>query len=151
MVEVPGGLLPIDEDSVLLPTADFSSEDAEGYLRVSGVGSSPLGPLGTPWGDPNVEAAARLAAQLEPTRRELNLRSIRIQQAGSSAAMPPVTFLQVSTQKGTSFIWGDIKVDEAEGSQLMANKLARLSQLAKKYGSLNATPTRQRDLRQSAE
>src|SRR5262249_40387228 len=65
MVEVYGGLLPIDIDGVLLPTEDFSPQEAQTYPRICGVRSSPLGPLGTRWDDPSVEAAAHLGEYLK--------------------------------------------------------------------------------------
>lgn len=66
MVGVKGGLLAVDGDGVVLPSADFTAESAAAYPRISGVDSSPQGPEGFPWGDPLVEEGAALAVAIGP-------------------------------------------------------------------------------------
>ncbi len=149
MVEVRGGLLPIDAEAVLLPTADFSPAEAENYLRISGASSSPLGPLGTAWADPAVAASAKLAALLQPVWSQLQLRRIRIRNliAPSGAQM---MYLELATRSGTTFVWGPAPDTEAPQEPTAAEKLSRLKQLAGKQGSLDATPADERDLRRRA-
>src|SRR5688572_28156881 len=64
MVEVPGGLFPVDDQSVLLPSDDFSAKDVRQYPRIAGINSQPLGPVGVAWGDPGVREGVRIAAAL---------------------------------------------------------------------------------------
>ena len=65
MVVVPGpALLPVDGDGVLLPTADFSPQEAQHYPRIAEIKTSALGPVGTRWGDTHVTGGARIAAAL---------------------------------------------------------------------------------------
>ncbi len=46
MVGVSGGLLAVDAEGVVLPSADFTAESAAVYPRLSGIESSPQGPEG---------------------------------------------------------------------------------------------------------
>jgi hypothetical protein len=77
MVSWRGGLLAIDSEGVVLPSADFTAESAAGYPKVMGIESSPLGLEGTRWGDPGVDEAAAVAAAIGPEWRSLELREIR--------------------------------------------------------------------------
>ena len=58
MVEVPGGLYPVNVNGVLLPSEDFSPLEARSYPRLAGVASTPLGSVGSRWGDPVVAGGA---------------------------------------------------------------------------------------------
>jgi hypothetical protein len=77
MVSWRGGLLAIDSEGVVLPSADFTAELATGYPKVTGIDSSPLGLEGTRWGDPAVDEAAAVAAAIGPEWQVLELREIR--------------------------------------------------------------------------
>jgi len=77
MVGVKGGLLAVDGEGVVLPSADFTAESAAAYPRISGVESSPQGPEGFPWGDPLVEEGAALAAAIGPEWTPLGLVECR--------------------------------------------------------------------------
>jgi hypothetical protein len=59
MVAVPGGLLAVDAEAVVLPSDDFTAETAAEYPRITGVPSGPQGAVGFPWGDPLVEEGWR--------------------------------------------------------------------------------------------
>lgn len=77
MVGVPGGLLAVDAEGVVLPSADFTAETAAEYPRVVDVQSSPLGVEGSRWGDPVVHEAAAVAAAIGPDWKRLGLRDVR--------------------------------------------------------------------------
>ncbi len=77
MVRVPGGLLPIDAEAVVLPSIDFTPEAAAAYLRVDGIQTSPRGPEGSVWGDPLVEEAALLAEVVRSRADSLGLVACR--------------------------------------------------------------------------
>lgn len=77
MVGVKGGLLAIDGEGVVLPSADFTGESAARYPRIKGVESSPQGPEGSAWGDPVVEEAAALALAIGPEWNDLDLVECR--------------------------------------------------------------------------
>jgi len=63
-IDAPGeqGLLFLDEESVLLPSADFAPSQAKGYLRIMAAGETPTSVYGTPWGSDRILGAARVAA-----------------------------------------------------------------------------------------
>ena len=66
MVRVEGGLLAVDQETILLPSDDFTAESAAKYPVVDGVSTSPRGPVGSPWGDPTVGEAVNLITTLAP-------------------------------------------------------------------------------------
>jgi len=77
MVGVKGGLLAVDAEGVVLPSADFTAESAAIYPRIVGVESSPQGPEGSAWGDPIVEEGAALALAVGPEWKPLGLTECR--------------------------------------------------------------------------
>lgn len=82
MVGVPGGLLAVDAEGVLLPSDDFTAESAARYPKVTGVASGPRAAVGFPWGDPLVEEAAALTAVVGPEWQALDLVECRPVEAG---------------------------------------------------------------------
>jgi hypothetical protein len=144
MVEVLGGLLPIDGDGVLLPTEDFSPQDAQNYPRIAGIVSGPLGPLGTRWGDPAVESSAKLAPVLQPVWSEFRLHHVQLQpRLGPSAKF----VLELVAIGGNTFVWGSPPGSELSDEPNAAEKLARLTRLKTARGSLAEIPAAERDLR----
>lgn len=77
MVVVPGGLLAVDAEAVVLPSEDFTAESAAEYPRMTGIETSPAGPQGFPWGDPLVEQGAAIAAAIGPDWKPLGLTECR--------------------------------------------------------------------------
>ncbi len=73
MVEVSGGLLPVDGEGVLLPSDDFTPEEAAAYPRITEIKTVPVGPQGSRWGDARVAGGARLAAALADDWKNLRL------------------------------------------------------------------------------
>jgi hypothetical protein len=77
MVAVPGGLLAVDAEGIVLPPDDFNEQSAKHYPKLTGITSGPRGAAGTPWGDPAVEEGAALAAVIGPEWRSLGLIEVR--------------------------------------------------------------------------
>jgi cell division septal protein FtsQ len=148
MVAVPGGLLPIDSQGILLPTAGFSAAEAQSYPRIAGINSIPQGLVGTPWGDASVERAAKLAILLQDDWQSLRLRQIEVSAADMTT--PGVTSWQIVTRGGTAFIWGAAPGEETDQEAKAPDKLAKLRQLATDLTSLDAATKPQLDLRQPA-
>jgi hypothetical protein len=146
MVEVPGGLLPIDADGILLPTEDFTPEQARDYPRAAGIDSTPLGPVGTRWGDPKVEAAAKLAELLADDWQQLGLRRILVREE-TTAESGRRLVLDLTTRGGTTLVWGSQLGSEVASELKPAEKLKRLRQLASADGGLDAAEAEKRDLR----
>ena len=76
MVEVPGGVLAVDAEGVLLPSEDFSPLEAARYPRLVGVEQKPAGPPGRRWGDAKVVGGAEIAAALGPAWEVMRLQRI---------------------------------------------------------------------------
>jgi hypothetical protein len=138
MVEVTQGdergLLPIDTYGVLLPPEDFSTNQVRKYLRISIGSTTPQGPVGTPWGDARIAAAAKIALALEDCWPKLQL--YRIQHTGDDIAGSP-TF-DLLTRDGAKVIWGHAPGQEASGEATAREKLAQLAAWHEKHGPLSA-------------
>jgi hypothetical protein len=148
MVAVPGGLLPIDAQGILLPTAGFSTAEAQNFPRIAGITSIPQGLVGTPWGDASIERTAKLALLLRDVWQPLHLRQIEV--LPPDIESPGVARIQIVTRGGTAFFWGAGPGEETDQEAKAADKLAKLRQLATDLPSLDAAAKPQRDLRQSA-
>jgi hypothetical protein len=147
MVEVHDGLLPVDARGVLLPPEDFTPQEALKYPRVAGLAGSPLGPIGTRWGNPVVEAAAKLAEVLEPAWGELQLHHIA-SATGAGTNLSAIA-LEITTRGGTRFVWGRAPGNEQVEEPRANEKLVRLKKLVVQFGLLDKTDAAQRDLSQS--
>lgn len=106
MVEVPTGLLPVDSSGVLLPPTEFTAEEARRYPLITQPKTSPRGAIGTSWDDPQVAAAAKLAAVLLPHWKQFNLAAIVIP-AGIDLRAPLVELVfELHTKGGSRIVWG---------------------------------------------
>jgi len=81
MVRVPGGLLAVDAEGIVLPSDDFTdpsaAQSAAEYPKLAGITSGPRGAAGFPWGDPAVAEGAALAAVIGPEWRSLGLLEVK--------------------------------------------------------------------------
>jgi hypothetical protein len=124
MVGVPGGLLAVDAEGVVLPSADFTAEAAAEYPRVVNVQSSPLGVEGSRWGDPLVHEAAAVAAAIGPDWKQLELREVR------AADTPNGRTWELVGPDGRTIRFGSPPGQEQPGEPAAAVKLGRLRALA---------------------
>ncbi len=117
VVEVEQGLLPVDANGVLLRTDYFievAPEKKNDYLRVSGIRSTPLGGVGTAWGDPLVHASAQLAAFLEDVAAELELTTIL--PVVEKSPQGNRTIFRLRTSSGTEILWGEFNEKDPENT-----------------------------------
>jgi hypothetical protein len=151
MVEVTGGLLPVDAQCVLLPTAGFSTAEAHGYPRIVGITSSPRGLLGTPWGDATLERGVKLAAALQDSWARLGLRQIQALPTtdGDTVGAVGTVQFQIVSRGGTALLWGASPGEEVEGENASSAKLDRIEKLTAEYHSLDSVPKQLRDLRRT--
>jgi len=124
MIAVPGGLLAVDADGVLLPSEDFTAEAAAAYPRVTGVTSGPRGVVGAAWGDPLVEQAAALAAAVGPDWSRLGLNECR----PVAGRVPPVW--ELVGPVGRTVLFGSAPGHEQPGEPSAALKIGRLRALS---------------------
>lgn len=125
MVGVPGGLLAVDAEGVVLPSEDFTAEAAAAYPKVSGVASGPQGTVGFPWGDQVVEQGAALAAALGPDWKPLGLVECRpaLTKTGEVRAW------ELVGAEGNTIVFGSAPGHEQPGEPTAAAKIARLRAL----------------------
>jgi hypothetical protein len=128
MVAWQGGLLAIDSEGVVLPSADFTAESAAGYPKVTGIDSSPLGLEGTRWGDPAVDEAGAVAAAIGPEWRPLELREIR------PVALAGRRQWELVAADRRVFVFGSAPGREVAGEPTAAVKIDRLRSRAGQTG-----------------
>lgn len=137
MVEVSGGLLPVDEHGILLPSADFSPAEAKQYPRISRVESHPSGPVGANWGDANVSGGARIATILAGRWKKLRLyRILAPVQTGADSYSDRYTY-ELVTHAGTRLLWGRPPGNEPTGELKAGEKVVQLEQIVQRDGSLD--------------
>jgi hypothetical protein len=136
MVQVPGGLLPVDITGVLLPSGDFSPLEAGGYPRLVGVETLPVGPPGERWGDIRVAGAAEIAAAFGPVWDKLNLQRIVPVSTATASSNREDTYT-IYTKGGTRILWGRAPSTALAGEVAAEEKVARLEKYAAENGSLD--------------
>jgi len=123
MVGVKGGLLAVDAEGIVLPSADFTAESASLYPRIAGVESSPQGPEGSAWGDPVVEEGAALALAVGPEWKQLGLTECR------PVGRPGFRRWELVGPPPRTILFGSAPGREAPGEPLAAAKIARLREI----------------------
>jgi hypothetical protein len=145
MVEVPGGLLPVDSEGILLPPGDFSPSEAAGYLRLTGVDRGPTVAPGSRWPDAKVLGGAEIAAVVGPAWGAMRLQRIVPLAAdpaaaavvgGDSGRRSAEPFFALLTRGGTRILWGYAPGANAMGELPAAEKLARLQRYLADHDTL---------------
>ena len=137
MVQVTGGLLPVDADGAQLPTADFSPLEARKYPRLSDIGAATPPPAGTRWADARVVAAAALAGVLIDSWDELGLHRLAL--SADSSAIPGQFEFDLYTKPGTRVIWGAAPTAKPEDQAAAADKLSRLRHYHAEHNTLEGS------------
>jgi hypothetical protein len=164
MVKTRNGFWPVDSEGVLLPPDDFSPSQTRSYLRVVTENLQPAGPIGTPYGDPGINGAARIAAAIDGiwadaglqwivVRKELPIDASQATQSnyllypvGNAPPLArtnsnsPVTSLasDSSTSEPTLEVrWGHAPGLELAGEATCTQKITRLEQFLQDYGPLH--------------
>jgi len=144
MVQVPGGLLPVDAEGVLLPSGDFSPIEAGRYPRLAGIGTVPVGPAGTIWGDIRVVGGAEIAAAFGPAWEELRLDRI-VASTLVDVHHGDEYLYELFTKAGTRILWGRAPGTDMPGELPAADKVALLKKYADEHGRLDG-PTGPQEL-----
>lgn len=146
MVKGVDGFYPIDRHAVLLPPKDFSAADTRRYPVIERVSSVPMGRLGQPWGDPAVSGAAELAAVLMSSDGEqnswwkkLDLAAIMVPRRVAFASDADQLEYQLRTTGGSEILWGRSPGTRHPGELTVAQKLQRLDEYRRDYGSFDDT------------
>ncbi|HTU27153.1 MAG TPA: hypothetical protein VMF30_17230 [Pirellulales bacterium] len=142
MVEVRGqGLFPVDADGTLLPTADFSPTDALRYVRIAEIGTMPIGPVGTRWGDTHVTGAAKIAAALVDDWEKMKLYKIVPAARQVEANGVEADTYELYTVERTRIDWGRPPGAETNTEAKAAQKIERLRQYAEQHGGTLEDPS----------
>jgi len=137
MVELATGrLLPVDAHGVLLPEEDFSPVEATRYPRLTRVGSEPVGPPGSVWGDVRVAGGAAIAAVLHASWLELGLDRIVPAESSPGAGLEELVF-EIFTRGGTRILWGHTAGVAIPGELSAEEKLALLKSYHADHGTLD--------------
>lgn len=123
MVAVPGGLLAVDAEGIVLPPEGFAEASAARYPKLAGIMSGPRGAAGFPWGDPAVEEGAALAAVIGPEWRSLGLVEVR------PVGEPRSRAWDLVGEGGLVIHFGSAPGHELAGEPTAAMKVARLRAL----------------------
>ncbi|HTN74897.1 MAG TPA: hypothetical protein VL096_06605 [Pirellulaceae bacterium] len=138
------GLLPVDAYGVLLPPEDFSANQVRNYLRVSAGVTQPQGPVGTPWGDDRITAAAAIANAMLDHWQKLGLYRIELATA-KEGEIPTAPVFDLATRDGARVIWGHAPGHEASGEATCGEKITQLLAFYEKQGPITAA-SEQREL-----
>jgi hypothetical protein len=128
MVELPGGLLPVDAEGYILPPEDFTPVEAARWPRLAGVERRPTLPPGQRWTDARVVGGAEIAAALTPHWNELKLHRILPLAADAGQRMGEPRF-ELLTRGGSRIRWGYAPGAGVLGELPAAEKIARLRRL----------------------
>lgn len=116
----------IDEDGVLLPTAEFSREETMKYLHIEIPDVYPTGGVGSSFGDGRITGAAKVAAAVETGQQILRVRSIQLD---DSSRTSPVPQYKLFASDGREFFWGSAPGQELYGEPTAVAKVRQLIQL----------------------
>jgi hypothetical protein len=142
MVQVPGGLQPVDAEGVLLPSVDFTPSEAARYPLLLYVDQGPSVSPGRRWGDTRVVGGAEIAAALADVWGPMRLRHIEPWAAYPTTALPagvdamaaptqPANraiepFFTLVTHNKTRIAWGHAPSANALGEPSAADKVTWL-------------------------
>jgi hypothetical protein len=130
---------PVDGDGVLLPASVLSEKEANRFPRIVASGASPVGTVGTPWGDPRIRDAARIADVLEKSWHTLGLyRVVAVDPEHQAYEMLNPTY-ELHTRQGARVLWGRAPGREVSNEPKAKQKLSRLVDYVRKNGPLEKT------------
>jgi hypothetical protein len=147
MVELAGGLMPVDAEAVLLPTADFTPPEAAKYPRLAGVDRGPMGVVGARWGDSRVVGGAEIANALLPFWEKFDLHQIIPLSPREYAAVGAIAadknsrlgeyYFVILSRKGMRILWGPAPGANVPGEPTPQQKVKKLEQFVAEHGSLD--------------
>jgi hypothetical protein len=126
------GLLFLDEEGVLLPSADFAPSQARDYLRIAASGEAPAGGYGSPWNSPRILGAARIAAVFGTRWQAAGLYWLVASRPASGELI-----YELRTQDDRArVIWGSAVGHESPGEAAAEEKIAALERYVHDKGTL---------------
>jgi len=117
----------VDRQGILLPR----EADTNALPALAGIFPPPAAGPGWAWGDPEVEAAARVAALLQPHQTRLQLRTLQWSNG-------TLRLGRNDLRSGPLIIWGHGPGEEAVGEPPAEDKLRYLLEVDLKPGNLKS-------------
>jgi hypothetical protein len=125
------GLVFIDQDSVILPSADFAPGQGKDYLRIAAGEEKTASVYGTPWGSPRLAGAARLAALWGQRWQPLGLYRIDAVQTAAGELL-----YELKTRRGVRVVWGTSPLGESSSGPSAEEKISALEHYVHDKGPL---------------
>ncbi len=151
---LPGGLLPVDAEAVLLPTGEnFSAQEALRFPCLQGIERGPTCAAGQRWTDPSVIGAAEIAAAIGDLWGPMRLHYIvplpgdPTAPVGGSNARTGEPFFTITTcgKSGTQILWGYAPGAGALGEPSLAKKVAFLKDYFAQHDTLDGPQGRAKE------
>ena len=119
------GYYPVDDEGVVLPTADFDSSQVPGYFLVFAEDASPPSDVGMAFSDTRIKQSLSLCRLLESARVELRLKQIFVERDERMTGPSP-WIMRIKTSDNRFIDWGHAPGNEVAGEPSAQEKLANL-------------------------
>jgi hypothetical protein len=125
------GVLPVDDEGVLLPRGDFVDEQGQllpaalKYPVIVGGDAVPEGSPGAAWGNKTIYDAARVAASLREAWEKCGLFKIAPLAVEAADSSPGGEFVLLA-RNGSRVIWGPAPGDKPQDQELLQAKIEKL-------------------------
>lgn len=119
------GYYPVDDEGVVLPTADFDSSQVPGYFLVFAEDASPPSDVGMAFSDTRIKQSLSLCRLLESARVELRLKQIYVERDERMTGPSP-WIMRIKTSDNRFIDWGHAPGNEVAGEPSAQEKLANL-------------------------
>lgn len=133
--QIKKGYYPIDEEGVILPTADFDSSQVTAYFLIDAEGATPPSDVGMAFSDTRIKQSVVLCRALEAVRVDLRLLWIRVNRDDRMGGPNPWV-LHIETSDKRSIFWGHAPGLEVSGEP---SAQAKLTNLIKWHADTNST------------
>lgn len=138
-VVMPGGLLPIDADAVLLPSGELTGQQLSWMPRIELRSLTQRPPaIGQAWSDPRLAGAASLVEAFGPLWEELDLLAVRVDSTPEVRAGRRFWSYNLLSTGDTTVLWGAAPNAGPPDEASFDTKLNRLRGFITKHGPLDS-------------
>lgn len=138
-------VFPVDAEGVLLPTQDFTEQQADhDYLHVEVSNTWPAGGAGSPWGDARVHGAAAIAAVLLDHWKVIGLDRVVVDQKHDATGAKTRPTYGLLARNGCFIRWGSAPGQESSGEVASSQKIDHLLKIVQEQRTL--PPNRELDV-----
>ncbi len=123
--KIDKGFFPVDEEGVVLPTADFDANQVRSYFVVKAEGASPPSDVGMTYSDTRIKQALLLCRLLDAVRVELRLERIIVERDEHIGGQSP-WLMRIISSDNRFINWGHAPGFEVAGEPTAREKYANL-------------------------